>query len=294
MQYSQLQIWLMAARPKTLWASISPVMIGTAMAFTDGAMHLPSAFAALLGAILIQIGTNLANDYFDYKKGTDQTGRVGPTRVTQAGLVQPPMMKSAMIIVFSLAILVCIYLIKRGGWPIAIIGVLSIISGIFYTAGPYPLGYLGLGEIFVFVFFGPVAVGGTYYVQTLDINPLPIIAGLAPGFLSVAVLVVNNIRDLDSDQKSNKKTLAVRFGRSFAMSEYFLSIVAAAIVPVILCVLTQDYKYSLLASLSVAFALPSIKTVFTKSDGPSLNHALAYTGKLLFLYGILFSVGWIL
>ena len=284
----------MAIRPKTLSAAIAPVFIGTAMAFGDGAWHFPSAIIALICALLIQILTNLINDYYDFKKGVDNLERIGPTRVMQAGLVKPMEMITAIVFVLILITIGCIYLIYRGGLPIAVIGILSILSAYLYTAGPFPLGYLGLGELFVLIFFGPVAVGGTYYVQTLDINPLPIIAGIAPGLLSVAVLTVNNIRDLDNDRKSNKRTLAVRLGRSFALTEYFVSLIGATIIPVILYIITDDYKYSLLASLIVFFAIPAIKTVFTRLDGPSLNNALAYTGKLLLLYSILFSVGWLL
>ncbi len=284
----------MAIRPKTLWASIAPVLIGSAMAYDDGFLDWVTAIVTLLGALLIQITTNFANDYFDFKKGADHSERIGPTRVTQAGLVKPAEMKLAITIVFALGVLAAIYLINIGGTPIIIIAVLSVACAFLYTAGPYPLGYLGLGDIFVLIFFGPVAVGGTYYVQTLNINPLIIIAGIAPGFLSVAVLTVNNLRDIDSDRKSNKRTLAVRFGRSFAMGEYFFCVLAAAAIPVILCVITKDYEYSLLASLIPFLAYPSIKAVFTKVEGPALNAALGQTGKLLLFYSILFSLGWLL
>jgi 1,4-dihydroxy-2-naphthoate octaprenyltransferase len=291
---SKFQVWLMAIRPKTLWASIAPVLIGSAMAFDDGLLDWLTALVTLFGALMIQIGTNLANDYFDFKKGADHNERIGPTRVTQAGLVTPREMTFAIALVFSLALVAAFYLIGKGGTPIAIIAVLSVISAFLYTAGPYPLGYIGLGDIFVLIFFGPVAVGGTYYVQTLNINPLIIIAGIAPGLLSVAVLTVNNLRDLDSDRKSNKRTLAVRFGRSFAIAEYFFCVLATAAIPAILCVMTKDYAYSLLASLIPFLAYPSIEAVFTKTDGPALNLALAQTGKLLLFYSVLFSIGWLL
>ncbi len=291
---TKLQIWLLAIRPKTLPSSLAPILIGTAMAYSDGGFHFPSALAALIGALLIQIGTNLANDYFDCQKGADHEKRTGPLRVTQSGLIPPKTVWLAFIFVFTCAAVISLYLIKRGGWPILFIGIVSILSGIFYTAGRRPLGYLGLGDIFVFVFFGPVAVGGTYYVQTLNISWMPIVAGFAPGFLSTAVLSVNNLRDMESDRHVDKKTLAVRFGRSFALSEYFICIAGACAIPVILCALTNDYSHSLAASLILFLALPSIKAVFTKLDGPSLNQALADTGKLLLLYSVLFSIGWIL
>jgi len=284
----------MAIRPKTLPAAVAPVMIGTAMALGDGVHHFPTALVALCGAILIQIGTNLANDYFDFKKGADTAGRTGPLRVTQAGLVTPKGMIVAMILVFALAAAVCVWMIGRAGWPMAVIGVAAILSGILYTAGPWPLGYLGLGEIFVIIFFGVVAVAGTYYAQSLEMNWAIIFAGLAPGFFSAAILAVNNLRDMETDRQSGKKTLAVRFGRSFALSEYLLLILAGALVPVFIYIYTQDHIYTLIAASVSVLAIPLIKIVLTASDGPNLNHALSDTGKLLLIYSIIFSLGWIL
>ena len=290
---NQLKIWLLAIRPKTLWAAVSPVMIGTAMAYRDGIADFPTAFIALCGAITIQIGTNLANDYFDFKKGADRNDRIGPLRVTQGGLLKPVVVKWAFIVFFFLAALIASVLVERGGWPIAVIGILSILSGIFYTAGPWPLGYLGLGEIFVLIFFGPVAVGGTYYIQSLEINPAVILAGLGTGFLSMAILAVNNLRDIEGDRKAGKKTLAVRFGTAFARCEYLFAIICAFLTPVLVYVVSQDYRNSLIAIVVIFAAIPVVHTVFTKSDGPSLNVALARTGRLLFLYSVLFSLGWI-
>ena len=178
-----IKTWIMAFRPKTLSASIAPVFIGTAMAFGDGIHHFPTAFVCLFAALAIQIGTNIANDYYDFKKGADTSERIGPMRVTQAGLIKPSTVKLAFISSFAIAALASIWLIYRGGWPIATIVILSIISGIFYTAGPRPLGYMGLGDLFVLIFFGPVAVGGTYYAQSLEINAAVILAGLAPGLM---------------------------------------------------------------------------------------------------------------
>ncbi len=294
MTLSEIQIWILAIRPKTLCAAFAPVLIGTSMAFKDGGAHWPSAIAALLGALLIQIGTNLANDYFDFQKGADHSERIGPTRVTQAGLVTPNAMKLAIVLTFALTILISTYLIQRGGLPIAVIGVLSILSGIFYTAGPYPLGYLGLGELFVLIFFGPVAVGGTYYVQTLTINWIPIIAGLAPGLLSVAVLTVNNLRDREGDQKAGKKTLAVRFGQTFARMEYFSAIAVALIIPIVLVAATRESWYCLSAVMLSIFVARLVKIINTSTDGPTLNNVLADTGKLTLIYSIIFSLGWML
>ena len=289
-----LKIWFLAIRPKTLAAALAPVMMGTAMAIGDGVQHFPTALTALLGAVLIQIGTNLANDYFDFQKGVDTAMRIGPMRVTQAGLVTPRAMITAMVIVFSLAVVVCIGLIQRGGWPIVVIGTTANLSGILYTAGPWPLGYLGLGEFFVIVFFGMVAVAGTYYVQSLEMNLAIILAGLAPGFFSAAILVVNNIRDIETDRRSNKRTLAVRFGKSFALSEYLFFILAGALTPILIYCYTQDHIYTLAASLISFMAIPIIKIVFTTSDSAHLNHALSATAQLLLIYSIIFSIGWIL
>jgi len=288
------QNWILAARPKTLPASIAPVMIGTAMAYGDGIHHFPTALLCLLCAMLIQIGTNLANDYFDFKKGADTRERKGPTRVTQAGLIAPGHVLAATILTFALAGLLSWILVQRGGTPILIIAVLSIISGFLYTAGPKPLGYIGLGDIFVFIFFGLVAVSGTYYVQSYEINLAVLLAGFGPGLLSTAILAVNNLRDIDSDKKSGKRTLAVRFGRSFAQMEYALCVIWATLIPILIYLYIYDHIFILLASFTSLLAIHGIRTVFTKEDGPSLNHTLAFTGKILMIYSVLFSIGWIL
>jgi len=293
MEQSKLKIWVLAARPKTLWASVAPVLIGSAMAFESGALHILSALSALLGAVLIQIATNFANDYFDYRKGADAEGRLGPTRVVQTGLVTPAAMKAAFIGVFALAWVPGGYLIWRAGLPLVVIGVLSILFGILYTAGPFPLGYVGLGEVFVIIFFGPVAVGGTYYVQTLKLSLPVIIAGLAPGLFSVAILTVNNLRDVKSDLRAGKKTLAVRFGITFSKYEYLFSVVIACLIPLFLLFDGNRHFYLLLAPAVLIPAIPTIKTVFT-SEGVVLNRVLESTGKLLLLYSMVFSIGWIL
>ncbi|UCF65906.1 MAG: 1,4-dihydroxy-2-naphthoate polyprenyltransferase [bacterium] len=289
-----MSVWLLASRPKTLWAAIAPVLIGTAMAYGANKEHLLSAILAAVAAVLIQIGTNFSNDYFDFVRGADQKGRLGPTRVTQAGLVTPSAMKLATVLVFGLAILAGIFLIYRGGWPILIIGILSILFGILYTAGPYPLGYNGLGDIFVLIFFGVVAVSGTYYVQVLEINTLVILAGLSPGLFSMAILTVNNLRDVQSDLKAGKLTLAVRFGENFARWEYLLSVLIACLIPILLFFLTESHLYALAASFVFVAAIPSIKTIFEQKPGIIFNQVLATTGKLLLIYSLLFSIGWIL
>lgn len=290
---SQLSIWWEAARPKTLPAAAAPVIMGSAMAFHDGHLYLPAALAALLGALLIQVGTNFANDYFDHQKGADTGERLGPRRATQAGLVSPGQMKRAFSLAFAAAFVVGFYLIFRGGWPVLAIGVLSILFGVLYTGGPYPLGYNGLGDIFVLIFFGPVAVGGTYYVQALTVTPVVLAAGLAPGLISMALLTINNLRDISTDVKAGKRTLAVRFGERFARMEYLVSIGAAALVPFVLVYMTRENYFSVIALFALIPALPGIKRVWHGEVGAPLNLVLADTGKFLFLYSLMFSAGWI-
>lgn len=294
MERENFSTWILAARPKTLVASVCPVVIATAMAYAVHAHHWLSALAALLGAVLIQIGTNFANDYFDFKKGADTPHRLGPVRVTQAGLVSPDAMMRATTSVFGLASLIGLYLIWRGGWPVVAIGIASVLAGVWYTGGPRPMGYLGLGDIFVFIFFGPVALIGAYYVQALEITTPVMLASLAPGFLITAILVVNNLRDIDEDRQTGKKTLAVRLGRSFTRGEYLSLVGLAALTPIFLYLRSGEHPASLLAVLVIIAAIPAFKTIFTKTDGPSLNRLLAQTGGLLTIYSVLFSVGWLL
>ncbi|RMH90898.1 MAG: 1,4-dihydroxy-2-naphthoate polyprenyltransferase, partial [Calditrichaeota bacterium] len=252
-----------------------------------------AALVALFCAILIQIGTNFANDYYDYVQGADTGERLGPTRVTQAGLVPPETMKRAFVVVFGLAFVAGMYLVWRGGWPILAIGLLSILFGILYTGGPYPLGYHGLGDIFVLIFFGPVAVGGTYYVQALTITPEALLIGVGPGLISTALLTVNNLRDIHTDRETGKRTLAVRFGEGFARMEYLLCIVVAALLPPAAALIHGNHPGAFLTLLTPLIALPAIRTVFRESGTPVLNKTLAETGRLLFIYSLLFTVGWI-
>jgi 1,4-dihydroxy-2-naphthoate octaprenyltransferase len=293
-QISFFKVWLLAARPKTLPAGSVPVVVAGALAYDAGKFHLWSWLAALFGSVMIQIGTNYANDLFDFKKNTDRSDRIGPTRVTQAGLATPRQTAAATAIAFSLATIAGIYLIYRGGLPIVIIGAASILFGILYTAGPLALGYIGLADLFVLIFFGPVALGGAYYVQTLEISLPIILAGIPFGFISTAILTVNNLRDIDSDRRSGKKSLAVRFGQPFARCEYAVMLIAAAIVPVIMAVIHMHNLYILLPCAYLLFAVPAIRTVFAQTDGETLNRALASTGRLLIIYGLLFGIGWLL
>lgn len=290
------KVWLLAARPKTLWAGIAPVIIGTAIAAGDGGFHLAAALCALAGSVFIQIGTNFANDYFDFVKGTDTADRIGPVRATQAGLVTPAAMRRAAALVFGLALLAGAYLIYRGGGPILLIGVASIACGVLYTGGPYPLGYLGLGDLFVLVFFGPVATAGSYYVQTLAMPDLaPVTAGFGPGLFSVAILTVNNLRDIEGDRRSGKKTIAVRFGRRYAQAHFTAALLLGGIgVPALLCALRGGHWYALASAAGCIVALPALRAVWTSADGPRLNQALAGVGKALLAYSLLFAVGWLL
>lgn len=292
MNQSSFKIWLMAIRLRTLPAAIAPVVIATAMAFGDGIAHFPTAFICLGAAVMIQIGTNLANDYYDFKKGADTPERIGPVRVTQSGLIAPAAVMIAFIFSFSAAACLIFLLVQRGGTPMAVIGVLSILSGLLYTAGPRPLGYIGLGDLFVLVFFGPVAVGGTYYAQTFELNLAVILAGVSPGLISVGILTINNLRDIPSDQKAGKRTLAVRFGRSFAIYEYMFSMTAAALMPVLIYVLIEDHLAILASVTVILFSVPVMKAVATQTDGAPLNRALGRTGRILILYSIIFSIGW--
>jgi len=286
-------IWLQAVRPKTLPAAIAPVVIGTCMAYGDGAWSVPVTVAIFLAAVLIQIGTNFANDYFDFIKGTDRADRVGPTRATAAGLVTPLQMRSATTLVFGLAAVLGLYLTWIGGWPIAAIGVASIASGVLYTAGPFALGYLGLGELFVLIFFGPVAVGGTYYLLTHTLTGPVLVAGLAPGLLSCAVLVVNNYRDRHTDHVTGKKTLVVRFGRGFGRMEYAVTLLGAGVLPVALVCMSPGHAWSLLSLLTLVPGFFLVRKLWTEPDPDTMNHMLAQTGQVLVLYSVLFSVGWL-
>ena len=288
---SRLKIWRLAVRPKTLGAAVAPVVLGTALAVEAGGFHGAAAVCALLGALLIQIGTNFSNDYADFLKGADTEARKGPLRVTQAGLVAPATMRRATILVFGLAVVAGLYLIWRGGWPVLIVGVASIASGVLYTVGRYALAYTGLADLFVLVFFGPVAVGGTYYVQALTLDGAVLAAGLGPGLLAVAILLVNNIRDVEEDRAAGKRTLVVRVGKHFGVGLYAACFVGAALVPVGLFVATGRHPWAMMAALIVVPALPILRTLRT-APPVVLNPLLGATGRLLLLYSLIFAIGW--
>lgn len=284
-------VWVAAARPKTLGAAIAPVLMGTSMAWEEGAFHLLSALCALLGAIFIQIGTNFSNDYVDYLKGADTEDRKGPLRVTQAGLVDPRTMQRATALVFGLAVVAGSYLIWRGGWPILLIGVLSIVSGILYTVGRYSLAYTGLADLFVLIFFGPVAVGGTYYVQALTLPSTVIIAGFGPGLLATAILLVNNIRDIQEDRVAGKRTLVARTSRRVGVWLYAMCVAVALLVAAGLAVASGRW-WTMAVIVVTPMAVPIIRTLVVEQNATALNPLLGATGRLLLVYTIVFAIGW--
>lgn len=290
----QISHWIQASRPKTLMAVMAPVLIGTALAIADQAFHPIIAFLCLLVGLFIQIGTNFANDYYDFIKGADTEERIGPTRAVQAGLIEPETMKKAFLSVFALAIFVSLLLVIRGGWGMLLLGIISCSFGFLYTGGPKPLAYSGLGDIFVIVFFGPVAVCTTYYLQALTISSEAVWMGFACGLLSTAILVANNLRDEKTDTQANKKTLIVRFGKVFGKIEYLSCFLIALLIPLFL--ITQSQKSLLAYSylLGIFVMIKPLKTVFSSSDPHQLAPVLGATGKSLFIYSLLFSVGWLI
>jgi 1,4-dihydroxy-2-naphthoate octaprenyltransferase len=288
-----MRIWLMAARPRTLPAAIAPVLVGTAAA-VQWAGELPrwGAFlAAMAGSIFIQIGTNLANDYSDAKRGADSADRLGPVRVTSAGLVTPQRVLRATWIAFAVAIACGAYLATVAGPVILLIGAVSITAGVLYTGGPRPYGYAGLGEVFVFLFFGLVAVNGSYYVQVERLDVLPLGLSIAVGSLATAILVVNNVRDLETDRRAGKMTLAVRIGRQRAVSLYRLLILGSFLMLPISLAAGEASALPLIGLLAAPMAIGPTRTLATRHDGPALNGVLAATGTVLAVFSLLVSAG---
>ena len=284
--------WLLAVRVKTLPAAISPVILGTALSYHVGIFYHFIFFMTLLAAVLIQVGANFANDVYDFEKGSDRADRLGPQRATQSGLISPTDMKKAMWKIFALAIGVGFYLVYAGGWPIVIIGLASIAAGIAYTGGPYPLGYHGFGDIFVFLFFGLIAVPGTYYLQTGSVTEFSLWLGAVIGMLVTAILVVNNLRDRDADIISGKKTLAVRFGKTFSKIQFIMLVMLPFVLPFHLW--RQWNKMSFLLTLfTLPIAVHLIIQLFNNT-GADLNKVLAGTARFLFIFTLLLSVGLII
>lgn len=282
--------WLLATRPQTLTAAVVPVAVGTACAAAVGGFAPAPALAALVCAMLIQVGTNLANDLFDFESGADDDNRLGPTRAAQAGLLSPRALRRGTIATFAAATAVGGYLVYVGGWPVVAMGAASIASGVAYTGGPYPLGYHGLGDVFVMIFFGFVAVCGTAYVQVGSVPELAWWCSLPVGAIATAVLVVNNLRDRDTDRGAGKRTLAVRFGAAGARAEYVALMALAYATPAALVVSGLAGPLALLPLLSLPVAVILSRAVLAR-DGAALNPLLARTAQLLALYGGLLAAG---
>ncbi|MFC1575762.1 1,4-dihydroxy-2-naphthoate polyprenyltransferase [Gemmatimonadota bacterium] len=291
---TRLQAWILAARPRTLTAAAAPVVLGTGLALGRGWFAPLPAAAALLGALLIQIGTNLANDYYDHLRGGDTEERVGPLRVTQAGLIPPATVRGGAFGVLGLALLLGVYLAWVGGWPIVILGLASLVSAVAYTGGPFPLAYHGLGDLFVFLFFGLGAVGGTYWVQALELGPEVLLAGAGMGALSTAILVVNNLRDIETDARAGKRTLAVRLGRAGTKLEFLLLLILGLGIPPVGMALLGWSPWTLLALGAALPALSPARTVMAfapATDPRTLIPALGGTAQAAGLFGLLLGVG---
>jgi 1,4-dihydroxy-2-naphthoate octaprenyltransferase len=283
----------MAARPRTLPAAVAPVLVGTALAATEGTFKWLTFVAAMLGAVFIQIGTNLSNDYSDARRGADTEDRLGPVRVTAGGLVPPRQVLVATYVAFGLAVVCGVYLIVTAGWQLLLVGAASILAGVLYTGGPRPYGYEGLGEVFVFLFFGVVAVTGSYFAQVEELTWEAFVLAVPVGLLAAAILVVNNVRDLETDRRAGKRTLAVRLGRRRTRGLYGAMVYVAFLsVPVPWLAGSPDLTaWVLLPWLALPLAVPIVRIVRNRSDGPSLNGALARTGMLQLVFCALLSAG---
>jgi len=287
---NMLQVWTLAVRPRTLPAAAATAIVGSAAAFYAGNFRSGPAIACLLGALLLQIGANLANDVYDFYRGTDTSARLGPLRVTHAGLLTPRQVMAGMWVVFGLAALLGVYLYLESGWQVLLIGLACIGAAIAYSGGPLPFGYFGLGDLAVFLFFGPVAVCGTYFTQARRLDPIAVWASLPMGFLIVAILVVNNLRDIATDKATGKHTLAVRLGARGARREYTFCLVAAYLIPPVMVALGAASAWTMLAWISLPLAIRQNQMVW-RMEGRPLNQALAGTGQLTLAYALLFSLG---
>jgi 1,4-dihydroxy-2-naphthoate octaprenyltransferase len=286
---SHLRLWLVAARPRTLPAAIAPVLVGSALAGSEDIFRPLPFVAALIGSIFIQIGTNLSNDYSDARRGADTEDRLGPVRVTAGGLMPPRRVLVGTYVAFGIAVAAGLYLAAVAGWQLLVVGGASILAGVLYTGGPRPYGYEGLGEVFVFLFFGIVAVAGSYFAQTQELRWEALALAVPVGLLAAAILVVNNIRDIDTDRRAGKRTLAVKLGRKRARRLFAAMVTIAFVVPLFL--VPSLSPWVLLALAALPLAPPLVRTVWTRTDGPALNAALAGTGTLLALYSLLLALG---
>lgn len=287
---SGAHVWFLALRPKTLPAAVAPVLVGSALASAHQRFYFPAALAAMAVALLLQIAVNLANDYFDFKAGIDTDQRLGPVRVTQSGLISPERVKIAVIAVLVMAAFVGLYLVCRGGWPIAAVGIAAMVSALGYSGGPYPLASHGLADVFVFFFFGPVAVAGTYFVQALSFSWQAVVVSIPMGCIITAILVVNNLRDIPTDARTGKRSLAVMIGPAGARFEYAALMLGAYAAPVIVSIFGKVWYGGLLAILTLPWAILMIKNIW-KETGTGLNNRLAATAKLALFYAVLQSAG---
>ncbi len=285
--------WMLAARPRTLPVAVAPVAVGTAVAVAEGRASALPALAALLGALLLQVASNFANDLFDYERGADTEARIGPPRASQLGLLTSGQMKAGIAAVLAAAVAVGLYLFAVAGWPVVAVGLLSMAAALAYTGGPWPFGYRGLGDPAVFLFFGVIAVVGTHYVQSLVFSPQALVASLPVGALATAILVVNNVRDIDTDRMAGKRTLAVRLGRRGGRAEYACLLGAAYALLPLQWLLCGRSLWLLAPLLTLPMALSLTRTVCRQTDGPALNAALAGTAQLTLFFSLLLAAGWL-
>jgi 1,4-dihydroxy-2-naphthoate octaprenyltransferase len=291
---SGMRIWIAAARVRTLPAAVAPVLVGTALAGYAHVFHPLRFAAALVGAIFIQVGTNLSNDYSDARRGADTEDRLGPVRVTAGGLVPPDRVLLATYLSFGVAVGAGGYLIAVAGWQLLLVGAASILAGVLYTGGPRPYGYEGLGELFVFLFFGIVAVAGSFFVQIQHLHWEAFALAVPVGLLASAILVVNNVRDIDTDRRAGKRTLAVRLGRERARTLYAVAVYLAYALAPVTWWFGPLTAWTLLPWLTLPLAVQLVRTVRNRSDGPGLNDALARTGQLQLVFCLLLSAGLLL
>lgn len=289
-----VRIWLMAARPRTLPVGLAPVLVGTALAGVEDVFHPLRFVAAVLGALFIQVGSNLSNDYSDARRGADTEDRLGPVRVTAGGLVAPRYVLYATWIAFGVATLAGAYLVVEAGWELILVGAASIIAGVLYTGGPRPYGYVGLGEVFVFLFFGVVAVTGSYFVQTSQLSWEAVALSVPVGLFACAVLMVNNIRDMDTDRRAGKNTLAVRLGRERMRSVFSLTLLVSFVLVPVIWLATGLTAWINLALLALPLYPPLARTVRQRTDGAALNKALGDTARLELIFCVLLSAGLLL
>jgi len=287
------QRWLLASRPKTLPAAIAPVIVGTGVAINAGGFHALSALLALLTALLLQIAANFANDALDFSRGTDTSERLGPVRVTSAGLISHRAMMTATALTLGLSLVTGFYLVVRGGWPILILGLAAVVCSVAYTGGPFPLGYLGLGEIFVFIFFGPVAVTGTAWVQMRELTSQSLAFAVPIGALAVGILIVNNLRDLPTDAVTGKRTVAVRIGARRTRFEYAAMLLIALLSPIVFWLAGWLTWWWLLTLVSWPLAWRLWRQI-QKNQGRAFNGTLAATAKFQFVYSVLLAVALVL